>query len=497
MEPYASLRNRTLFLFALGGALAAPSLAAAQQPPPSVPPPPPAPAATPMPNAAPDPIAAALAPRPGGLTPEEVAKVVSRTKHSVRAKQADLKAAAARVDQAFVGYFPKVSVSASYTRLSNLTLQPLVFNFNGTMIPVDPNALFPVLVNNGAIGASLAVPISDYVFRLAQGYAAASHNEKSARHAAEAEALQAGADAKISYFNWVRAKGGIVVAQEAIDQAKAHLEDAKKSFAVGLASKADVLRIDAQVAAAQQALAESVAFAAVAEEQLRVLLGTPPGGALEIGADVMNEPAVAPSETLQALQDQAMARRLELRSLDEAINSLREVESLNRAGYVPRIDGFADVTYANPNQRLVPAQQVWKGTWDLGVRASWTLNDTFTTLGTVAEAKAHTASTVEQRGAIQDGLRVEVASAYADVLKAPPTIEAADRGMVSAQESLRVRRELFRNGKATSTELIDAEGEMTQARLRRLDAHIGLLVARARLDHATGRDAPVRPVNNE
>src|SRR4051812_35000305 len=107
--------NRSLFAFAILGAasIAAPALA---QPAPPAPPPPPAAA-----PAAPDPIAAALAPRPGGLTPDEVGKTASRTKHSVRAKQADLQAAAARVDQAFVGFFPRVSGTFTYTRLSAVT----------------------------------------------------------------------------------------------------------------------------------------------------------------------------------------------------------------------------------------------------------------------------------------------------------------------------------------------------------------------------------------
>jgi outer membrane protein TolC len=443
-----------------------------------------------MPAAAPDPLARALAPRPGGLKVEDVAKVVARNKHSVRSKQEELKAAAAKVDQAFVGFFPRVSLSASYTRLSNFT--PGNITFAGMSFPAS--TLFPILVDNGSFQASISVPVTDYVFRLAQGYSAASHSEKSARFAADAEALQAAADARIAYFNWVRAKGAIVVSQEAVAQSQAHLEDAKKSFNVGLASKADVLRIDAQVAAAQQALAESIAYAAVAEEQLRVLLGAPPDRPLEIGTDVMNEAATVPAESLQALEEQAMGKRLEVRALDETVESLKQVESVTKAGYLPRIDAFGDALMANPNPRAFPPAQAWMGTWDLGVRLSWTLNDTFTTIGAANEARAHTGTALEQRGSLQDGLRVEVSSAYADAMKAPPTIEAADRGMVAAEESLRVRRELFRNGKATSSELVDAEAEMTRARLRKLDAHVGLLVARARLDHAVGRDVPARPL---
>ena len=532
MKAQAMLRNRSLLSLAFAGALGVAAVPAAAQPAP----PPPAPVAAPAapPTMAPqnvDPIAQALAPRPGGLTPEEAAKIAAGTKHSVRAKQEDLKAAAAKVDQAMVGFFPRLSVSASYTRLSDvpgfsLGSGALVGTGNAGLIPagtippgatidvpgsgkltcpatatngcygglIGANVSFPVPLNSYSFVASLSVPISDYVLRLSQNYSAASHNEKAARLAVDAESVQAGADAKITYYNWVRAKGGVVVAAEAVEQSRAHVEDAKKAFNVGLASRADVLRIEAQLAAAQQSYAEAQSFNAVAEEQLRIVLGVPSDRVLEIGMDVMNAPATPPGESLQALQEQAMSQRAEIRALDETIYSLKQVESLTKAGYAPRLDAFADATYANPNQLVFPATQTWTGTWDVGVRLSWTLNDTFTTFGAAAEAKARVASVTEQKGTLRDGLRLEVASAYADSIKAPPTIEAADRGMVAAEESLRVRRELFRNGKATSSELVDAEAELTRARLRRLDAHVGQQVARARLDHATGRDVPARPV---
>jgi outer membrane protein TolC len=541
MKPRTHLRTLLPLVIAAASLGAAPAFAQQPAPPgPAAPPPPPA-AAPPvaMPAQAPDPIAAALAPRPGGLTVDEVARTVAKTKYSVRQKQEDLKAAAARVDQAFVNFFPRVSAAFTYTRLSEIP--PISFGTGALVgtsqpggVPIAPNVppggtyklpdgtvikgadgkpvtcpttaalgcygslvgaqvQIPVAFNSYALTASIAVPVSDYVFRIAQGYSAASHNEKAAKLAAEAESFQAAADAKIAYYNWVRAKGGVIVAKEAIDQARAHVDDAKKAFAVGLASKADVLRIESQLAAAQQGHAEAVAFAAVAEEQLRTLIQASPDRVLEIGSDVMNEAVAPPADALPALQEQALAKRMEIRALDETIYSLKRVEDVTRAGYLPRIDAFADATYANPNQRFPFDPTTWHGTWDVGVRFSWTLNDTFTTIGAAAEAKARTQSLVEQKGALRDGLRLEVASAYADAVKGPPTVEAADRGLVAAEESLRVRRELFRNGKATSSELVDAEAELTRARLSRLNAHIGLLVAKAKLDHATGRDVPTAP----
>jgi outer membrane protein TolC len=46
---------------------------------------------------------------------------------------------------------------------------------------------------------------------------------------------------------------------------------------------------------------------------------------------------------------------------------------------------------------------------------------------------------------------------------------------------------LFRGGRATATDMVDAQAELTEARLQRLDAHVDLLVARTKLDHAIGK----------
>jgi outer membrane protein TolC len=53
-----------------------------------------------------------------------------------------------------------------------------------------------------------------------------------------------------------------------------------------------------------------------------------------------------------------------------------------------------------------------------------------------------------------------------------------------------VRRELFRNGRATSVELTDSEVELFRASLEAINARANLRSARASLLHAVGRDIP-------
>ncbi|WP_437290793.1 TolC family protein [Sorangium sp. So ce406] len=486
-------------------------------PAPGQPQPPPAPLTAAQP-AAPkaDPLATALAPQPGGLTPDEVAKAALRTRASLRAKQAELRAASARVDQAVVNFFPRVTATASYTRLSEVESAGLgggaiVGARNQGLIQVGPCPgglpgqcvvdsagspvaaaafSFPVLLNSYSLTANLAVPISDYVLRISQGYAAASHAETAKKLELQAESLQAAADAKIAFFNWVRVKGQVVVAGEAVSQARAHVEDARRTFEVGLLSRADVLRLEAQVASAEQVLHEAQAALLVADDQIRIALGAAPNRPLNLGIDVMGSaPAKPPAEPLPALFQEALQRRLEIRALDETQYSLEKAEAVTRAGYFPRVDAFADVTYANPNQRIFPTQERFDLTWAAGVRASWVLNDVFTTAAASAEANARTTQVAEQKAALRDALRLEVASAYAELGKTVSSIEAAERQLAAAVESMRVRSELFRAGRATSVDVVDAETEVTRARLQQLNARVGALVAKTRLEHAVGRDA--------
>ena len=476
-----------------------------------------------------DRIAEALAPQSGGLTPDEAARIALRIRPSLRVKQAELRAAAARVDQALLNYLPRVTVAAGYTRLSrveNVLGAPSTAYVGTNLDPANPQVIpvqqgplvsrpcppplsgncvtdiagtaitavqapafsFPVLLNSYSLTASISVPISDYVLRISQGYASASHAESAKRLELEAEGLTVAADAKVAFYNWVRAKGSSVVATEAVAQAEAHLKDAQLTFAAGLISKADVLRLEAQVAAAQQVEADGLALASLAEEQIRIALALPVGKALAIGVDVLHAPAEPSTVQLAALQDEALARRLEIRALDETEHSLKKQVSLARAGYFPRIDGFAEGQYQNPNQRVFPQSDEFRFTWNAGVRLSWTINDTLTAIPTVTEAQSRVEQIAAQKEQILQGLKLEVASAFAELKRAEANIDAADRGLAAAEEGLRVQNELFRAGRATGVALVDAEAELTRARLRRVDARVGILVARTRLEHATGRD---------
>lgn len=124
----------------------------------------------------------------------------------------------------------------------------------------------------------------------------------------------------------------------------------------------------------------------------------------------------------------------------------------------------------------------------MGAQLSITLNDVLASAPAASGAEARAAAIRAQRGALADGLKIEVVQAHQALGEARFAIDSTGRGLAAAEESYRVRRALFQNGRATSVELTDAETDLTRARLEEINARVDLRVAIVRLLHATGRD---------
>jgi outer membrane protein TolC len=474
--------------------------------------PPPAPAApAPAPAAAAEPAKSASLQRleerlhalgqGRGLTADEVARRSVNSSATLEARRRGVEAAAAGVSQARSGYYPRVTLSASYTRLSDI--DPPSFGSGGTLVatPAAPGTLnptptvaapplaFPVVLDNYALSAKLQVPISDYFLRVANSVASASRSHDAARLEVEAARRTRERDARVAYYQWIRAQAQELIAVQALEQANGHSSDTQNAFQAGLVSKADVLRVDAQVKNAelfQERAKNAVELAAVS---LSVLMGDEPGRKYEVGEDVF-----APAPELDRLPTpanaytEAVARRSELKALERAEAALREQAAVARAGNYPRLDAQATALYANPNPRYFPQEEKFRATWEAGVVLSFTPTDIPGAQAQASIAEARALELAAQRRALHDALRLDVNRVIRAAEEARFAIGVSRNAADAAEEGYRVRRELYRAGRATTVEVTDAETELTRARIELVDAHVGARVALAELRHALGRD---------
>jgi outer membrane protein len=460
------------------------------------------------PGAKTDPTAAGTATTPEtvavgstALTADLVAAAAVKTSKYAAVDEAKLKVAAAQVDAAWDQFWPRLTFSARYTRLSPIT--PPNFGggsgFSTVVAPVAagqqvpagapligaPAFSFPVILDQYAVQASLLVPVSDYVFRTWSNHKSALASYDAAKFNAEVTKMNASADARVAFYNYLRARGTVIVAKSAVGQAEAHLKDMKNRLDAKVVTVADVARVEATLANAQLAVIKSENLVIITDANVRMMMHASGEQGFTLGEDLDAELPPMAAE-LPKLKAAAYQKRPELKAVDAQIAALDATSSVVAAGLYPRLDAIGNVLYANPNQRFIPQSAEWKATWDVSLQLSWSPNDALIASDNKKAVSGNIAVLKATKEQISDGLALDVTSAYTKVREAEASIATTKIELRAAEEAYRVRKEQFTLGTTTSALLIDAEADVTRARLNHLNARVDLRIARVLLKKSTG-----------
>ena len=415
--------------------------------------------------------------QPGGLTADDAARRGAKASVAARRKAAELEEAQAGLSSISLALVPHTTVSAGYTRLSAVDLPPEFQSF-GIEMPS----------NQYHFGAEVAIPLTDLFIRLPKLMKATEHGVAAAKTGVKAAVVAAETDARVAYYEWVRAELQVVVAGQLLAQVDANLGQIRNLAEVQRVSKADVLRLEAQRAQAELAVAQVNQLVALRAEQLRILIGLPPGTPMTIGEDVRVVGEATPPSDAETLLKTALDRRLELDAIDAASAALAQQRKAAKVDQLPKLSIFGQVNYDNPNQRNLFGGAEFQSSWAAGAQLTWSLND-------FLDAKPHDRKYAAQqraldadRAGLELAIRGELTAARQGVLLADASYQATQQGLVAAEESYRVRQELLAAERATAIELVDAEAELTRARIAAIDALIDRRIAWARLLHATGQD---------
>ena len=415
----------------------------------------------------------------GGLTADQAATRALAHSPAAAARREDVAIAASELRGTRLEFLPRVSLSGRYTRLSPTGGTDI----EGLPVPVTlPGAL----EDQWSFAVQAAVPLSDYVLRLGHAAAARRQSVSSAEWMSTAEKRQAAAEARLAYYDWARASLGLLVAERARTQAEQHRALARQRMAASSATRADLLLAEARVAEADQLVTRAGLDRRLAERRLRVLMGDDAVTPLAVGEDVL-APVPSSIRPEQLLITDALARRPELRALGAGDLALQAQSKLERARFLPRLDIVATLARDNPNARAFPQSDQFDTVWDVSAVLTWDLDGIPRAREKRRELDARRRRLADERRQLTDGVVLEVTRALQEVTAAEKLIATSSTGLAAAEEGHRVRVRLFEVGSASSTELGDAETDLTRARFAVVDAHIALRKARVALDLAAGR----------
>ena len=382
-----------------------------------------------------------------------------------------IKAAHATIDQAKSAFYPRLGISSGYSRTNNpmysfgnilnqgVFNQNMDFNDPGTTDNLNlATRLQYRFYNGGRDRAALEA---------ARAAKTATRMEQRAVHLRLAfEVVRA--------FCTIAQAGETVQAREsAVKAIEASLLVARARYDAGDLLRTDLLNLEVQKSSASENLIQARHAFDLAGRAFLNLLGLEQGSvAIDTGSN-MEQPLP---------DDLNFDNRPELAALSAMITAAESEVRKAKSGYYPTADAFG-------------SYQVDKGyhhedssgnSWGAGVKLNYSLFDGNLTTAAVEEAQARRGEAMEMKRKMELAIHLEVEQASIALKQAEERLRVTEKMIEQTLENARLYRERFREGVALSTDLIDAENRLTDARLRHSLARSSRRIAVADLRRAVG-----------
>lgn len=411
------------------------------------------------------------------LTIEQAMEIGLQNSKTLHASSMKVKSSEAKVKEVFASRLPSIKLSASYRRLSEVDPFSIATPF-GTF------NISPSILDNYSTQVSVFQPLFTG-FRLVGSNNAAEQTAKASAEDYNKDRSDLVYNVKNSYWNLYKANEIKKVADENVDQIKAHLADARNLLNVGMLTQNDVLKLEVQLSDAlykQVDANNSVKLAMVALNNVMSI-------SLDTEIEIASASGVRTKifDDLNKLIASAFDNRPEVKAADYRVKASEAGVTIAKSSWYPQINLFGNYYYSKPNQRILPTRNQFDGTWDAGVSLSMNIWDWLTTAHQSEQAEATLTQANDMFGALKDNVTLEVTQNYLNVNLAKQKIEISELAVKQAEENLRVTSEKFKSGLALTSDAIDAEVALLVAKWNYTNSVVDYELAKARLEKSIGQ----------
>lgn len=416
------------------------------------------------------------------LTLDEAIQIGLEKSKSLHASRMKVESAVAKVSEAHAYELPILKFGASYSRLSEVPPFTVSLPFQ---IPSMPNSLTisPAIFDNYNLKLTLQQPLFTG-FRLSGNSDLAEYTAQATQHDFEKDKAELIYTVTSAYWNFFKALEFKKVIDENVEQIKAHLNDAENLFSQGMIMNNDVLKVKVQLSEAMLRQIDAKNAAQLTMLSLNNTVGLPLNTEIELNADIQHQPEQFTE--LQSLIEKAMDKRSDVKAMDYRVKAAESGVILAKSNWWPQIFLVGNYYYNRPNQRILPTVDQFKDTWDVSVALSFDIWNWGATNYQTIQAQVQVAQIQDALGQIKDGITLEVTQSYLTLLQAKEKISVSGQGAQQAEENYRVTNERYKIGLALTSDLLDAEVALLQAKTTHTQTVVDYKLAEARLIKAIG-----------
>lgn len=429
------------------------------------------------------------------LSLDEAVKIAVAKNSRVKEADERLNSANEEKKRARADFFPKGSAEYTYTRLNEA---PNTSFSNPFHDPTDPNSLETV---NFTVGnqttyqwnASLTQPLFTGFAILSQ-YQISDLGVTIAETEKELTVLDLVRNVKTAYYNVLLAKAALMVTEEAVRNLESHKRDAEQFYKQGMIPYNDLLKSKVALADAVQQREKAKAAVMISTAALNILLEYNVNHETDVEAP-LDIPKV--SYQLTDLINDALKNRPELEVLSLSIKSLDQVIRLAKSDYYPQVAMVG--RYEQTGDNLLASENDFGPVYNsaLLLTAKWDFFEGGKTKANVARYRYDKKALMKQYKSAENVIQLEVKTAFSNLLVSEKNIVTSQESLVQAEENWRITDLQYKEQIATSTDVLDARTELTQAESNYYSALYGYMISLADLERAIGKKYHQASENNE
>lgn len=327
---------------------------------------------------------------------------------------------------------------------------------------------------------SVAEPLSTQ-FVLSDAIGLSEYEVEVAEEERRGAKISAAYEASDAYIKVLLARASVEIAATRVKQISAQLSRVEVLVTEGVAEPVDALRLQTALAGARADVIKAESNAQLAMGLLGLATGLPPLTQIEVTDDFPAEPGPPPLSVADSVVT-AQNTRTELSVLRMRTEQAKLGANIEKAKLVPNILAVASFTHNEGMGTLQP-----KNAWFVGLTLSWDLWDWGGNWNAHKAAKANAEKLELSQVQVRDGIRIQVGVTAADTYSHYELLDVTRTGVTAAAEAFRIQKDRYEEGAATTTDLLDAEAELANAKLAHATARYAYFGSLVELARVTGQ----------
>jgi len=404
----------------------------------------------------------------------DVVRVAYKNNKDIQIQEKEVEAAKADILGARSAFLPDINANASYTQ------QGAVLLSSSASASGKDAGVFTGYKNQNDLGLSFNQTI------FSGGANTANLRQKQLTFKSQEEGLRAKKldvefEAKRLYFGLLLAYENKRIAQQLLDQAKAHYLEVKDRYERGTSSRFDTLQSRVQVSLLMPELIKADNAIDITKEELRKLLALKRKVTIQVEDRLRHEPIeIHEDEFLKT----AFVSKPEMIARILGIDISKWAVKQSRATDFPQVEASGNYFYTSNN--LANMFNSTHNNWNVGVGVTIPIFDGYLTRAKVQSAKARYSQSVLSKENLEDQISLDVKQACLNLKEAQTIIDSQKDNVAEAKEALKISEIRYINGVGINLDVMDAEVSLAQVEQNLASGTYDYIMAKASLERTMG-----------